>query len=57
MSDFKKIWVTFSILKLQKCEAYQNGVEFSHKPNGNEFPFRLPLAKYIYVYGMYSVEN
>ena len=35
MSDFKKMCITFSILKLQKCDAYQNGVEFRHKPKGD----------------------
>ena len=36
MSDFKKIHITFSILKLQKIDAYLNGVEFRHKPDGND---------------------
>ena len=36
MSDFKNIPVTFSILKLKKFDAYQNGVEFRHKPNVND---------------------
>ena len=36
MSNFKKLCVTFSILKLQKSDAYQNGVEFRHKANGND---------------------
>ena len=46
MSDFKKIRITFSILKLQKSDAYQNGVEFRHKPNDYDAmsPFILPSA-------------
>ena len=36
MSDFKKICVTFSILKLKKYDAYQNWVEFCHKAKGND---------------------
>ena len=28
--------VTFSNLRLQKCYAYQNGVEFSHEHNGDD---------------------
>ena len=43
MSDFKTIHVTFSILKLQKCDAYQNGVEFRHKTNGNDVKWPPPL--------------
>ena len=43
MTDFKKIHVTFSILKLQKCDAYQNGVEFRHKPNGIDAKWPPPL--------------
>ena len=43
MSDFKKISITFSILKLQKSDAYQNGVEFRHKPNGNDVKWPPPL--------------
>ena len=27
-SDYNKIWIPFSILKLQKCDACQNAVEF-----------------------------
>ena len=42
MSDFNNIPVTFSILKLQKCDAYQNGVEFRHKPNGNDVKWPPP---------------
>ena len=33
MSDFRKVRVTFLILKLEKCDAYQNGVELCHKLN------------------------
>ena len=54
MSDFKKICLTFPILKLQKCDAYQNGVEFCHKPNGNNvkwpllyFAFRRPCPLHL----------
>ena len=37
--------ITFSILKLQKCDAYENGLEFRHRPNGNDaFYFILPSA-------------
>ena len=36
MSDFKNTRVTFSILKVQKCDAYQNGVEFCHEANDND---------------------
>ena len=43
MSDFKKIRVTFSMLKLQKCVGYQNGTEFCHKPNGNDVQWPPPL--------------
>jgi len=32
---FKKKCVTFLIFELQKRDAYQNGVEFQHKSNGN----------------------
>ena len=42
-SDFKKMCVTFSILKLQKCDAYQNGVEFRHKPKGYDAMWPPPL--------------
>ena len=48
MSHFKKLCVTFSILKLQKSDAYENGVEFRHKPDGYDAmcppPFILPSA-------------
>ena len=40
MSDFKKICVTFSILNLQKCDGYQNGAEFRHKPNELSLAFK-----------------
>ena len=43
MSDFKKMCVTFSILKLQKCDAYQNGVEYFHKPKSNDVNWPPPL--------------
>ena len=43
MSDFKNIPVTFSILKLQKYDAYQNGEEFHHKPNGNDVKWPTSL--------------
>ena len=43
MSDFKNIPVTFSILKLQKCDAYKNEAEYRHKPNGNDVKWPLPL--------------
>ena len=43
MLDFKKIRATFSFLKLKKCDAYQNGVEFCHKPNGNDVKRPPPL--------------
>ena len=43
MFDFKKICVTFSILKLQKCDIYQNGVEFRHKPNDDDVKWPPPL--------------
>ena len=36
MSDFKKIYITFSNFKLQKCDVCQNGVEFCHKPIGDD---------------------
>ena len=39
MSDFKKICVTFSILKLQNCDAYQNGLGCQVAPS-----FILPSA-------------
>ena len=44
MFDFKKIRVTFSILKLQKCYAYQNGVEFCHKPTREDIKMPPPLV-------------
>ena len=44
MFDFKKIRITFSILKLQKCDAYRNGVEFRHKPNGSDVKWLPPLV-------------
>ena len=43
MSHFKKLCITFSILKLQKSDAYQNGVEFRHKPNGYDAMWPPPL--------------
>ena len=43
MSHFKKLYVTFSILKLPKSDAYQNWVEFRHKPNGNDVLWPTPL--------------
>ena len=36
MSDFKKICVTFSIFKLEKCDTYQNDVKGP--------PFTFPTA-------------
>ena len=42
-SDFKKMCVTFSILKLRKCDAHQNGIEFRHKRNGNDVKWPPPL--------------
>ena len=43
MSDFKKMCVTSSILNLQKCDAYQNGVEFRHKPYSDDAKCPSPL--------------
>ena len=43
MSNFKKICVTFSVLKLQKGDAYQNGEEFCHKSNGNDVKWPPPF--------------
>ena len=43
MSNIKKIHVPLSILKLQKCAAYQNGVEFCHKPNGTNVRWSPPF--------------
>ena len=52
MSDFKKIRVTFSILKLKTGDAFQNGVEFGHKRNVDDvkcpllyLAFRRPCFK------------
>ena len=42
MSDFKKICITFCIFKLQKCDVCQNGVEFCHKPIGDDVKPLLP---------------
>ena len=43
MSDFKKTCITFSILKLQKCDTYQHGVEFRNKPIGNDVSWPPPF--------------
>ena len=43
MLDFKKVDVTVSILKLQKYDKYQNGVEFRHKPNDDDVKWPPPL--------------
>ena len=43
MSHFKKLCITFSILKLQKSDAYQNGVEFRHKSNVYDAMWPPPL--------------
>ena len=47
MSDFKKICITFSILKLQKFDACQNGVEFCHKPISDDV--RSPLPQFYFL--------
>ena len=44
MFDFKKICVTFAILKLQKGDAYQNGVEFRHTPTRDVIKRPPPLV-------------
>ena len=36
VSDFKKMRVTLSALKLQKHDAYANGRVFTKKPKGND---------------------
>ena len=46
MSDFKKIYITFSNFKLQKCDVCQNGVEFCHKPIGDDVKTPLPNSIY-----------
>ena len=43
MSDFMKIRATFSIWKIQKCNAYQNRVEFCHKPDCYDVKWPPPL--------------
>ena len=43
MSDFKIIHLTFSISKLQKCDACQNGEEFFHKPKSYDVNWPPPL--------------
>ena len=46
MSDFMKICVTFSILKGQKGDAYQNGEEFCHEHNG--YDVKWPLLSFAF---------
>ena len=36
MSYVKKIYIIFSISKIQKCDTCQNEVEFCHKPIGDD---------------------